>query len=214
MRYALCVMRIIVGLGNPGKKYELTRHNAGFMAVDAIAKKYNSTWQFNKKFNAEICHVGTVGTFVGTRHCLVPTNVPTDDNKIILIKPQTFMNNSGQAVQAILSYYKLLPKKLGVIKIKDSDLSNVLTIIHDDLDIELSKYKISTDSRSAGHNGVQSIINHLKTKNFKRIRIGIKTEMASKMLVEKFVLQKFGEEEIKIINNLILEIVDESKNIH
>ena len=87
------------------------------------------------------------------------------------------MNNSGQAIQAILSYYKLLPKKLGLIKQKDSNLSDILTIIHDDIDIELGNHKTSVNSRSAGHNGVQSIINHLKTKNFKRIRIGVRTEL-------------------------------------
>ena len=178
-------MHIIVGLGNPGKKYELTRHNVGFMSVDALLKQHGLTWQFNKKFNAEIAKT----------------------QNIIFIKPQTFMNNSGQAVQAVLSYYKLLPKKFGIIQKKDSDLSNILTVIHDDLDIELGKYKISLNSRSAGHKGVESIINHLKTKNFKRIRIGIRTEMAKKIPAEKFVLQKFNEEEIKIINDLIPKII-------
>lgn len=185
MRYALCIMRIIIGLGNPGEKYKNTRHNAGFMAADAMAEKYNSIWKFNKKFNVDITDAG--GDF--------------------LAKPQTFMNNSGQAVQAVLSYYKLLPKKLGIIKTKNSDLSNILTVIHDDVDIELGKYKISTDSGSAGHNGVQSIINHLKTKKIKRIRIGIKTEMSGRMPAEKFVLQKFNAEEMEIINNLIPEII-------
>lgn len=182
-------MRIIVGLGNPGKKYKNTRHNIGFMAVDVLAKQHYLTWQFNKRFNAEIAK--------------------TKDTT--LVKPQTYMNNSGQTVQAILSYYKLLPKKLSIIQKKDSDLSDILTVIHDDLDIELSKYKISLDSRNAGHKGVESIINHLKTKNFKRIRIGIKTKMAEKIPVEKFVLQKFNEEEIKIINDLIAEIITELK---
>ncbi|MFH1661693.1 MAG: aminoacyl-tRNA hydrolase [Candidatus Falkowbacteria bacterium] len=175
-------MKIIVGLGNPGKKYENTRHNVGFMAVDAMA---NEKWKFNKKFNAEI----------------------SNSENAILIKPQTFMNNSGRSVQAIMSFYKLLPKKLGVMKIKNSDLSDVLTVIHDDLDIELGKYKISSDSRSAGHNGVQSIINHLKTKKIKRIRIGIKTESTQNIPTEKFVLQKFNKEEMEIINKLLSVIL-------
>ena len=192
-------MQIIVGLGNPGEKYKNTRHNIGFIAVGAMAKQQNLIWQFNKKFNAEIAKT----------------------KNTILVKPQTFMNNSGQAVQAILSYYKLLPKKLGIIQTKDSDLSDILTVIHDDLDIELGKYKISLNSRGAGHKGVESIINYLKTKNFKRIRIGIKTEMADKMPADlprrneveagKFVLQKFSEEEMKIINDLIAEIITELK---
>jgi len=180
-------MKIIVGLGNPGKKYELTRHNVGFMAIDALAKKLGLTWEEEKKFKAQICQNGNA----------------------ILVKPQTFMNNSGQSVQAVLSYYKLLPKKLGVFKVKDGDLSEILTVIHDDIDIALGKYKISLDSRSAGHKGVESIISHLKTKNFKRIRIGIRTEMANKMPADRFVLEKFREEEIKIVDGLTNKIISE-----
>lgn len=180
-------MKIIVGLGNPEKKYELTRHNAGFMAVDALIKQLGLSWENNKKFKAKICK----------------------NKDTIYIKPQTFMNNSGQSVQAILSYYKLLPKKFGLLKIKNSVLAEALTVIHDDIDIELGKYKISINSRSAGHNGVQSIINHLKTKKFKRFRIGIKTEMANKAPADKFVLQKFSQEELKTIKNLFSSITDQ-----
>ena len=178
------IMNIIVGLGNPGKKYELTRHNVGFIALDAIAKKLELEWQENKKLKAKIAK----------------------NQNLILVKPLTFVNNSGQAVQAILSYYKLLPKKLGLLKKKNSDLSDILTVIHDDIDITLGKYKIPIGSRSAGHNGVQSIINYLKTKNFKRIRIGIRTEMINKISPEKFVLQKFNQEELETIKKLITEL--------
>ncbi len=182
-------MKIIIGLGNPGKKYTLTRHNVGFMTVEALVKQLDLSWQNNKKFNALICK----------------------NKDVLLVKPQTFMNNSGQVVRVILSYYKLLPKKFSLFTAKNSDLSNILTVIHDDIDIESGKYKISADSRSAGHNGVQSIINHLKTKNFKRIRIGIRTEMTEKIQAEKFVLQKFSEEEIKIVNHLITKLTTELK---
>jgi PTH1 family peptidyl-tRNA hydrolase len=181
-------MKIIIGLGNPGEKYESTRHNAGFVAIDALAKKLGSTWKTSKKFQAQTCQAG----------------------ESFLAKPQTFMNESGQSVQAILSYYKLLPKKFGLLKEKNSNLSEIFTIIHDDLDIPLGQYKISIDSRSAGHNGVQSIINHLKTKNFKRIRIGICTDITQKIPADKFVLQRFSGEEIKIINNTIKKIIQEN----
>ena len=179
------IMHILVGLGNPGKKYELTRHNVGFMAIDALAEKLGLTWETSKKFQAQICQSGNT----------------------ILVKPLNFMNNSGQSVQAVLAYYKLLPKKLGMFKIKDSDLSKILTIIHDDIDIPLGKYKISIASRSAGHRGIESIINHLKTKNFKRVRIGIRTEMAGKIPADRFVLEKFGKEELKIIDEIIMELI-------
>lgn len=178
-------MKIIVGLGNPGKKYENTRHNAGFMIVDALAENLKLNWQINKKMNAAIAK----------------------DNDIILFKPLTFMNNSGQAVQKILSYYNLLPKKFGFLKNKESDLTNVLTVIHDDLDIELGKHKLTTESGSAGHKGIADIINHLKTKKFRRFRIGIKNNLLEKMKAEKFVLQKFNKEESEIINKKAKEII-------
>jgi peptidyl-tRNA hydrolase, PTH1 family len=180
-------MHIIVGLGNPGEKYKLTRHNVGWMVVDELAKKQAGYWEMNKKFKAEICKIGDV----------------------LLVKPQTFMNNSGQSVQAVLSYYKLLPKTLGVVTKKASDLTSVLTVIHDDLDLNLGTYKKSIDSRSAGHNGVQSIIDYLKTKNFNRIRIGINSESRGQIPADKFVLQKFGEQELEIINKLIPEIINQ-----
>ncbi len=183
------MLKVIIGLGNPGEQYKLTRHNAGFMAVDALAERLGLVWETNKKFKAETAK----------------------GQNLILIKPQDFMNNSGFSVSAVFQYYKLLPKKLGIIKIKNADLSNTLTVIHDDLDIELGKYKISVDSRSAGHRGVESIINHLKTKNFKRIRIGIKTPHLEKIPADKFVLQKLNDEEKNIIHRLILKIISEIK---
>jgi PTH1 family peptidyl-tRNA hydrolase len=182
------ITKIIAGLGNPDKRYEHTRHNAGFMALDLLAKTNGLEWKENKKFNSLTAILG----------------------QTLLLKPQTYMNNSGQAVRSVLSYYKLLPKNLLSIK-KDSDLSEVLTVIHDDLDISLGKYKISTDSRSAGHNGVQSIIDHLKTKNFKRIRIGILTELKDKMPGEKFVLDNFGKEEIEPLKEVLEKVLNELK---
>jgi peptidyl-tRNA hydrolase, PTH1 family len=117
------------------------------------------------------------------------------------------MNESGIAVANVLSYYKLLPRTLGILKAKGADLSQILTVAHDDVDIELGKYKISVDSRSAGHNGVQSIIDHLKTKNFERLRLGIKKSAGqAKIPTEKFVLLKFGAEEKKKIEEVIKNI--------
>jgi PTH1 family peptidyl-tRNA hydrolase len=178
-------MKIIIGLGNPGDKYKTTRHNAGFLAVDKFAELHGGIWQVNKKFKAEVCKL--------------------DD--CLLVKPQTYMNESGIAVSAVLSFYKMLPKKIGLIKAKQADLNEVLTVIHDDLDILLGKYKISSDSRSAGHNGVQSIIDNLKTKNFKRIRIGIKTDDLEKIPADKFVLGKFKNNELKIVDEIIDKII-------
>jgi len=208
-------MNIIVGLGNPGKKYKNTRHNIGFMVADALAKKLNLSWQSNKKFNAQICKT----PHLDHRALTLPRHqrlVRGKTNDTVIVKPQTYVNNSGRSAQAILSYYKLLPRHSllpswlgGAGGGKDTDLSKTLTIIHDDLDIELGKYKISIDSRSAGHQGVESIINYLKTKNFTRIRIGIATEMANKIPAEKFVLQKLNKEELTTINNLIIRVMQD-----
>ncbi len=180
-------MKIIVGLGNPGEKHKTTRHNIGFILLDYIIKEKGLKWESNKKFNAQICK----------------------DGETIYVKPLTFMNNSGQSVQAIMGFYNMLPKKMGIVKVKNSDLSNNLTIIHDDLDIELGKYKIATNSRSAGHNGVQSIINHLKTKNFRRIRIGIKGDKPKQMPIPAYVLQKFSLDELDKIKNKFTEITSD-----
>ena len=169
-------MKLIVGLGNPGKKYKKTRHNAGFLAIDKIVSNFNfSSPAFQPKFNAEISE-GMI-----------------NDKKIILAKPQTFMNDSGRAVREIMDYYKI-------------DVENV-TIIHDDIDISLGKYKIITNRSSAGHKGVQSIIDHFGTKDFLRIRIGIEIENR-KTPTEKFVLEKFGKEEMKIVEKVIEEIIE------
>lgn len=185
-------MLIVVGLGNPGAKYEFTRHNAGFMALDHLVRARGLEWEYNKKFDADIIKNGDT----------------------IYVKPRTFMNNSGTALCALLSYYKLLPKKFGFLKEKNLDLANMLVVIHDDIDIELGKFKLSQNSRAAGHKGVQSIIDCLKTKNFKRLRIGIKSNKPEQMQTMDFVLQKFPAEEQKIIEQTIKELnLEAQKNI-
>ena len=174
-------MQTIIGLGNPGDKYAQTRHNVGFVVLDELARQKGLEWTENKKFQAQI--------------------IKTPD--LLLLKPLTYMNNSGQAVAAVLAYYKILQKKYGLLAIKNLDLADLVTVVHDELDIELGKYKISVDSRAAGHRGVQSIIDHLKTKNFTRLRVGVKTETLQHIPVDKFVLQRFNREEEQIIKDLL-----------
>lgn len=178
-------MRIIVGLGNPGEQYVKTRHNIGWIMLDEILGE--ARWSFNKKWNALVYEQGGD----------------------IYLKPQTFMNNSGQAVRAALDYYHLLPKKMGLFRSKDADLSDTLIVIHDDLDIDLGKMKVAVGSRSAGHNGVQSIINHTKTLTFKRLRLGVRTAEREKIPADKFVLQKFKSEELAAIRDLLPDIKKE-----
>lgn len=180
-------MKIIVGLGNPGEKYQYTRHNVGFLALDYLAEKNcpdKPHWEENKKLKALIF-----------KH-----------HDQLFIKPLTFMNNSGQTVRAVLDYYKLLPKRLGLLKIKNSDLSETLTVIQDEVDLDLGKSKISINSGSAGHRGIESIIAHLKTKNFRRLRIGINSPLRGRIPTESFVLQKFNKQELEIINEVFKNI--------
>lgn len=154
-------MKVIVGLGNPGKKYTNTRHNVGFMFVDEIAKKLSLSFRLDKAKKAEIAESNLEG------------------EKILLVKPQTFMNLSGDAVIAILQFYKL--------EVED------LLIIYDDMDLDVGRIKIKPAGSSGGHNGIDSIINRLGTSQIKRIRIGI-SKPASKDTID-YVLGNFGKNE-------------------
>ena len=178
-------MKLIIGLGNPGKQYEKSRHNAGFLMLDKIKEQFDfSDFKQEKSFNAEL------------------SEKIMDDNKIILAKPQTFMNNSGEAVQKMMAFYKLTPEDI--------------LVIHDDLDIAIGKYKIAEDSRSAGHNGVQNIIDIIGTQTFRRIRVGIgQTEgeaLVCRLNVHDFVLEKFTQEELKKIEEVFENALEEIKN--
>ncbi len=166
-------MHIIIGLGNPGEKYRHTRHNAGWIFLDNLFPE--AVWRESSKFNALIHEV----------------------DGFIVAKPLTFMNNSGACVRKLLDYYGLLTKNLGLFAKKDQDLNQVLTIIQDELDLNFGEIKISSNSGSAGHRGIDSIISHLKTKNFKRLRIGVKNELLrTRIPADKFVLQNFSQEEL------------------
>lgn len=167
-------MKLIVGLGNPDTKYQGARHNTGWLAVEQLAGELNLTWNFNKSFNAWLAK----------------------SSDYYLVKPATYMNNSGEAVQKILSYYHLAPTDL--------------IVIHDDLDIALGSYKIVTGGSSGGHYGIQSIIERLKTPNFTRIRLGIATPILDKArksiwpgAVGRFVLKRFAKDELPLLNEAI-----------
>jgi PTH1 family peptidyl-tRNA hydrolase len=176
-------MKIIIGLGNPGEQYKNTRHNIGWLALDSLLGEVK--WSESKKFNAFIYENG----------------------ESLYMKPLTFMNKSGQAVQKILNYYKLLPKNFGLINKKDADLTNTLFVIHDELDLDFGNFKISTDSTSAGHRGVQSIIDYLKTKKFTRLRLGIKNELLRTHIPpEKFVTQPFSQAEKERLKEIFAKI--------
>ena len=192
-------MIIIVGLGNPGEKFKNTRHNVGFMAVDAFAEKNNfpefklsrfnrgsSTKSGQKKPARNASHSDAGGS-----NALVSEGI-LEGETVILAKPQTFMNESGKAVKSLMSSFK--------------SKSPNLVVIHDDIDIPVGKIKIVEERGSAGHKGVESIIKSVGNEGLVRFRIGI----AGKNDVEamKVVLKKFSTEEQKTISETIQKVAD------
>lgn len=174
------MVKMIVGLGNPGSKYNDTKHNIGFMAVDKIVKDLDVNFTEDKNFKAEIG-----SDFI-------------NGEKIYFIKPTTFMNNSGIAVKALLTYYN--------ISIKD------MIIIYDDLDMEVGKIRFRQKGSAGGHNGIKSIIAHLGTQEFDRIKVGI-GRPNGRMTVINHVLGKFDKnDEIMILNTL--DKVDNAVNYY
>ncbi len=170
-------MKLIIGLGNPGKEYNGTRHNFGFAVIDALGKKYGASFSLNKKFNAEVGE-----TFI-------------NGEKIILAKPQTFMNKSGISVQALMSYFNITTDRVW--------------IIYDDIDLDLGSVRIRSTGSAGGHKGVQSIMDSIGTQEFPRFRMGIKSDVCDYLSTEDVVLQCFGKEEQTLVNTGINKAVSE-----
>lgn len=154
---------LIVGLGNIGKQYDGTRHNIGFDCLDSFAEQHDFPAWIEKKDLR--CHV---------------TSRVIGDSKITLMKPTTFMNDSGHAVMAVQQYFK----------ISNSDT----VVVHDDLDIAFGQIRARVGGGSAGNNGIKSLIQHCG-ENFNRVRIGVKNDLLEKMDSADFVLAKFSKEE-------------------
>ncbi|EJR47758.1 peptidyl-tRNA hydrolase [Bacillus cereus VD107] len=167
-------MKLIVGLGNPGREYELTRHNIGFMAIDELAKRWNISLN-EQKFK------GLFGAgFV-------------NGEKVILLKPLTYMNLSGESIRPLMDYYKI-------------DVEDFI-VMYDDLDIPVGKLRLRMKGSAGGHNGVKSTISHLGTQEFQRIRMGI-DRPKNGMKVVDYVLGRFTSEEISGVNQSIEKAAD------
>ena len=164
-------MLVLVGLGNPETKHSLNRHNVGFMAIDRIVKEYN-LGAYKNKFQSQII------------------TKKINNKPIILTKPQTFMNLSGQSISNIINFYKLKTKNI--------------VVIHDDLDLNIGNIKTKIGGSSGGHNGLKSIDSHIG-QNYRRLRIGI-GHPGDKNLVNNYVLGNFSKQESNIINELINNI--------
>lgn len=170
-------MFLLVGLGNVGDEYNLTRHNVGFDAIDEFVKEYDemSDWSFNSNLKINL------------------SNGKLADKSILAIKPTTYMNLSGEAVNKTIKYYKI-------------PLENVI-VMYDDVDLNFGQIRIRSGGSSAGHNGVKSIIENLKTEDFGRIKIGIGPKNPPQIELSDYVLQKFNKEEQTNLINLKKEVV-------
>lgn len=167
-------MNLIVGLGNPGKEYEKTRHNAGFLFLDFLRE----SWDF-PPFESSRKWKGSVSA--GLR----------DGRKTILLKPETFMNRSGESVRSVMDFFKVS--------------AACITVVHDDLDVSAGSFKTTKGSRAAGHNGVADLIEKLGTQDFRRIRIGI-GRPPEHVPADAFVLSPFTEEEFGTLGKLFADV--------
>ncbi|MGB9711648.1 aminoacyl-tRNA hydrolase [Dissulfurimicrobium hydrothermale] len=161
---------MLAGLGNPGSQYAMTRHNVGFMALDALASNYGIAF---KRFKQTTCEIGS-GII--------------EQRPIVLLKPLTYMNKSGDAVAKMLVYYNIEPP--------------AMMVIHDDIDMPLGTFKFSRGGGAGGHNGIRSIIESIGTNQFPRLKIGIgrPKDLAP---IDHYVLSPFGGDEIKILQDVL-----------
>ena len=169
----ICLMKLVVGIGNPGKDYEKTRHNVGFMLLEQFLKDYEpirkTVWENNTKLKSDIAEIFWQGK-------------NGKNERIILVKPKTYMNNSGMAVSLITSFYKIEPENVW--------------ILHDDVDFPIGSMRIRFGGASAGHRGVMSIIESLGSDKFWRFRLGIGRPGESEHSgVSHYVLDRFSHQD-------------------
>ena len=168
------IMWLFVGLGNPGNQYAKNRHNVGFMSMDSVQKEFPSFGSYKSKFQGLISE-GRIG-----------------GGKAILLKPQTYMNNSGQSVAKAASFHKIEPENI--------------IVFHDELDIDAGTVRVKQGGGTAGHNGLKSIQEHLGTPDFWRVRIGIGRPPHEDADVSNYVLRDFSKEEQKWLEPLLFAL--------
>lgn len=168
-------MFVIVGLGNPSFRYEGTRHNVGFDVIDMLADKHGI--RIKEKKHKGLCGIGMM-----------------EGQKVLLMKPQTFMNLSGESIEAVLNFYKLEP---------ESDL----LVIYDDVSLSPGKIRIRKKGSAGGHNGIKSIINHAGTQEFLRIKVGVGEKPEGWDLAD-YVLGRFSREERKLVEDAFVRVCD------
>ncbi|ARD48456.1 aminoacyl-tRNA hydrolase [Sporosarcina sp. P37] len=167
-------MKLLIGLGNPGKNYEKTRHNIGFQVIDELARRWQAP-PFQQKFNGQY------------------TTIHTPEGKVILLKPMTYMNLSGECVRPLADYFE----------VNDEEL----LVLYDDLDLPAGKIRLRQKGSAGGHNGMKSIIAHMATSEFNRIRIGVDRPSGG-MKVSDYVLSPFGKDEQPLMEEAIQKSAD------
>ena len=173
-------MKLIIGLGNPGKEYENTRHNVGFEVIDAIADKYNIA--VTERKHRAFCGKGLVA-----------------GQKVILVKPQTYMNLSGESVRSVLDFYKV-------------DEESELIVIYDDVSLGVGQLRIRKKGSAGGHNGIKNIILHTGGQKFPRVRVGVGEKPADYDLAD-YVLGHFSKEDQKLMDEAFKEAADAAVTI-
>src|SRR4051812_5006882 len=169
---------LIVGLGNPGSDYAKTRHNAGFLLVERLAERWSANWNFEKKFNARVAK-GRPGS-----------------RQVFLCEPQTFMNSSGEAVAAAVTFYQV-------------PVTQVLVVV-DDADLPMGEIRMRPSGSSGGHHGLESIEQHLGTRDYARLRIGIGRESGERRITG-YVLGRFNSTEAALMDKVLMVASDQAE---
>lgn len=169
-------MKLLVGLGNPGPRYELTRHNAGFLILDLLAEGTGAVFAEQKKFAAQIARASLLGC------------------DVLFLKPETFMNLSGQSVVRVMHFYKISPEDM--------------IVLHDDIDIEFGRVRARSGGGHGGHNGIRSILQETGRAEFHRVKLGVgRPGPQETMDVSQWVLDTFKDNELKTLEKDMLEAV-------
>lgn len=170
-------LRLVVGLGNPGSEYTRTRHNAGFLVVEEVASRVSVQWNFEKKFNARVAKVERGGL------------------RLLLAEPQTFMNLSGEAVGALVNFYRVA-------------VAEVLVVV-DDADLAFGEIRMRPKGSSGGHHGLESIEKHLGTRDYARLKVGIGRTADGRREITNYVLGKFSSAETKLLEKVLQRAADQ-----
>lgn len=170
-------MFLIFGLGNPGREYVRTRHNAGFLLVEKLAQHWKLGWTMEKKFSSRLAKTERNG------------------RKFVLSQPQTFMNLSGEAVRSLADFFRLSPQ-------------NILLVV-DDADLPLGEIRLRANGSSGGHHGLESVEQHLGTRDFPRLRIGIGRRVDGVRQITNHVLGQFGNDEAELLEKILTRAAEQ-----